>query len=241
MHAIGLYISSGLFWEGMINGYKDSIFHQLVTYFSERYFSVSFHTYEHIPLGPSSNGSAQMIILAAMIALILSSVVIAITKSREGRLVKRLLREECFSAENGKTLFELGEFRSAFIRRGLSRGTGLSRCVYCAFSSPTAPNEEESWEGDGSLDALTEDEKELRRHEINRIDGEKKIDFETARFYIPEPLKYRAQVRYEKSGRGWVGVLLTVAITLLGGALICRFLPDFVQLLDNLLTLSAPQ
>ncbi len=237
MYITGLYVPSGLFWEGMINRYKESVFHQLITYFSERYFSVSFHRYEHIPLGPSANGSAQMIILATVIALILASVVISITRSREGRLVRKLLGQGCFSPETAKTLLELGEFKSTFVRRSLMRGGNLRKCVYCAREEivEEAPTPDESVPEEAS-----EEEKELRLHEINRLNGEK-LDFATARFYIPAPLKYRAEVRYEKHGREWVGVVLTVLISLVGAALVCRFLPDFVQLLDNLLTLTAPQ
>lgn len=267
MHTINLYVSQGLFWEGIINRYKESVFHQLITYLSDRYFSVSFHRYEHIPLGPSANGSAQMIILAAVIALILASVIITITRSREGRLVRKLLRDGCFSPDTAKTLTQLGEFRSTFIRRALARGGNLTKCVYCAFETIGEDADED--EGEGSSDAETEEssasdtdeatsngeekpvgtdenggaeeEKELRRHEINKLNGEKKIDFTTARFYVPEVLKYRAEVRYEKKGLGWLAVVLTVVISLIGAALVCRFLPDFIQLLDNLLTLSAPQ
>lgn len=238
MNTIGLHVPSGLFWEGMINRYRESVVHQLITYFSERYFSVSFHRYEHIPLGPSANGSAQMIILAAMIALILASVVISVTRAREGRLVRRLLKEECFSPECAKTLYELGEFQSTFVRRALSRGGTLRKCVYCDFG---AFAKEVPLDDGTSQEKLSEEETELRRHDRNRLNGERKLDFTTARFYIPAPLKYRAEVRYERQGRVWLGILLTVVFSLVGAALVCRFLPDFVQLLDNLLILSAPQ
>ncbi|MBE6588752.1 MAG: hypothetical protein E7643_01110 [Ruminococcaceae bacterium] len=241
----------------MINRFKESVVYQLISYFSERYFSVSFHRYEHIPLGPSANRSAQMIILAAVIALIMASVIITVTKARQVRFVRKLLKGECFSTATAKTLAELGEFRSTFLRRELSRGGTLRRCVYCAREDIVEASDAAFENGSATAEVAetadlekketaedpseTAEQKALRMHEKNRLSGEGKLDFTTARFYIPKELKYFADVRFERRGFGWLTVLLTVALSLVGAALICHFLPDFIQLLDNLITMTAPQ
>ena len=75
----------------------------------------------------------------------------------------------------------------------------------------------------------------------DRVEGGERLDYTVARFYVPEDLKYRAEIRYESRGSGWIPVLLTVVLSVVGAALICWLLPDFVQLLDNLISMTAPQ
>ena len=260
MHAIGLFTGGGLFWESIVNWYRDSVFHELLTYFSDRYFSVDFHLYEHIPLGPSLNGSAEIIILAIMLGLIFASVVMAISKARYGRFVSKLLKEECFSPEKSKTLSELEEFRNSSVRRDLSRGTTLAKCVYCvrtpddaaaceepmsdsvsaqaAVSAESVEEASDAEEGGGDAPQKLPEMSQARR--ADALKGEERLDFTVARFYIPEDFKYRAEVRFERRGSGWIPVALTVILSVVGAALFCHFLPDFIQVLDNLISMMAP-
>ena len=255
MHVAGLFTQTGIVWESIVNWYRDSAINNLLTYFSERYFSVSFHIYEHIPLGPSSNGSAQMIIIAVMLGLILASVVMAITKARYGRFVKKLLRQDCLSPEKSKTLTELEEFRNSSVRRAFYRGNALSKCVFCLRNGEgpaqeSAPDEAPEEKNDGMLEtaekkggeeaAATPPEMSAVRV-ADRISGGERLDYTVARFYIPEDLKYRAELRFESRGSGWITVLLTAVLSIIGAALVCWLLPDFVQLLDNVISMMAPQ
>ena len=246
MHVTGLFIETGMAWESVVNWYRNSVINELLTYFSERYFSVSFHIYEHIPLGPSSNESAQMIILAMMLGLIVSSVLVALTKARCGRFVKKLLSEGCLSPEKSKTLAELEEFRNSSVRRAFFRGSALCKCVYC-LRGAESPCVEKSTEASAEPQQVSdESEKSAPIPEMSvlratdRVDGER-LDYTVARFYIPEDLKYRAELRFESRGSGWITVLLTVVLSIVGAALVCWLLPDFVQLLDNLISMMAPQ
>ena len=247
MHVTELFARSGLMWESIVNWYQDSLIHELLSYFSERYFSVSFHIYEHIPLGPSANGSAQLIIVAVMLGLIFASVVMAIEKAKHGRFVKKLLKGECLSPEKSKTLSELEEFRNSFVRRAFFTGNALSKCVYC-IRTPEAFNEsaEEhtdavTADAEGGEESSTASVEMSERRAADRVMGGERLDYTVARFYIPEDLKYRAELRFESKGSGWIPVLLTAVLSVVGAALICRFLPDFVQLLDNLISMTAPQ
>lgn len=255
MHVTGLFTSAGMVWESVVNWYEDSLINELFTYFSERYFSVSFHIYEHIPLGPSANGSAQMIIIAVMLGLILASVVMAIAKARYGRFVKKLLREDCLSPEKSKTLAELEEFRNSSVRRAFYRGNALSKCVYCVRSAedldevlraqevPCAEATEatEETEAGNGEDAAVAPVEMSAVCAADRVSGGERLDYTAARFYIPEDLKYRAELRFEARGSGWITVLLTAILSIVGAALLCWLLPDFIQLLDNLISMMAPQ
>ena len=63
------------------------------------------------------------------------------------------------------------------------------------------------------------------------------VDFYTDRFYIPESLRVRAEVRYDKEGSGVRNFLLTVVITVAAAVLLCRFLPSLLGLADVILGL----
>ncbi len=247
MHVTGLFTRTGLVWESIVNWYQDSLIHELLTYFSERYFSVNFHIYEHIPLGPSANASAQMIIVAVMLGLIFASIVMAIAKVRYGRFVKKLLLQDCLSPEKSKTLSDLEEFRNSSVRRALYRGNAITKCVYCirtpeAMMENSAASEAEAAsaaDGEETLSAASLEMSEVRA--ADQLAGGERLDFTVARFYIPENLKYRAEIRFEQKGSGWIPVVLTVLFSIVGAALVCWLLPDFVQLLDNLIAMTAPQ
>jgi hypothetical protein len=136
--------------------------------------------------------------------------------------VRKLLKNEAFSPESSKNLLELEEFRSTVIRHELAKGVFLRKVVRCC--------EEEAFEADLSKSNSAAKSKQSSYH----------MDFTLARFYIPEDLKYRAELRFEQKGSGWLFVLLTVVVTPILASLICQFLPDLLQMCDNLISFLAP-
>ncbi len=68
----------------------------------------------------------------------------------------------------------------------------------------------------------------------------KKTDFTAARFYIPEDLRYRAELRFDKKGSGWLPVILIATLAIIIAAALCIFLPDVLQLADNIITVFSP-
>lgn len=67
-----------------------------------------------------------------------------------------------------------------------------------------------------------------------------KIDFLTARFYIPEDLKYRAEIRFRVKGSSWWMVALVSVLGIVIAALLCQLLPDVVAFADNIMTWLSP-
>ena len=55
------------------------------------------------------------------------------------------------------------------------------------------------------------------------------------RYYIPEELKYRAEVRYEAKGNGLFGLIFTILVTLGLGILLIKTLPAILGLFDYIL------
>lgn len=58
---------------------------------------------------------------------------------------------------------------------------------------------------------------------------------ETPRYYIPEALKYRAEIRFDKKGNELPGLLITVLLSLGVALLLVNALPMVLSIIDNLL------
>ena len=61
------------------------------------------------------------------------------------------------------------------------------------------------------------------------------VNFLTDRFYIPEVLRIRAELRCEKTGWGVRGFLAVTAVSVVAAALLCRALPYLLTLADRML------
>jgi hypothetical protein len=238
-------LSSGIgaFWEQLVGWYQNSFVNDFLSYISERYYQVEFGAYEHLSFGAGANETAEMLILALAFGLIIASIAVAYTKKKLGGFVGKLLANECFSPESAMNLYELGYFRSSAIRKELSRGVTLRKIVSEVLTEEKEDTISETCDRYDSADSTSEENvsefTEEKTSDVAKRD--RKIDFIKARFYIPEELKYRAEIRFERKGSGWIPVLITAVGSLIGAALVCRFLPSFIGVLDNLIALMAPQ
>lgn len=62
-----------------------------------------------------------------------------------------------------------------------------------------------------------------------------KIDFTTARFYIPEALRHRAEIRFDPKGSGWRSAILVSVLAVVTAGVLCFFVPELIQFADNLI------
>jgi hypothetical protein len=67
---------------------------------------------------------------------------------------------------------------------------------------------------------------------ITRVDAEEGGE---ARYFIPEELKYRAEVRFNKKGNGLLGLLFTCALAVVLAALLFALLPWFLGVIDKMM------
>ncbi len=244
-------------WEKIVAWYQNSLLHEILTYLNERYFTIEFGTYENFSIGYSTGATVRNIVLAIMLGLIAATVMMAYSRNHLGGFVRKLLKTESLSPETAKTLLELGYFRSTAIRRELSRGTILRMVVRRVGEEGSGTAVPESTAVPTANPAEEEPEKPAEPAEETAGDAEKsaeaapksaeknaqvcKIDFLTARFYIPEELRYRAEVRFDKKGSGWLPVLLTAVVAVFLAAILCWLLPDLVRFADNLISWLAPK
>ena len=221
-------------WEKISVWYQNSVIHEILTFLEERYFTVEFRGYENFTLGAGANQNAQTIILALMFGIILAAGISTYTRTHGGKFVRLLLREQIHTPEKAQTLLELGFFRSSYIRRELSRGTSLRKVIRC--------REEE--EHNAEQAALRAAHAEAHENDSNApafVEKPFHMDFLTAHFYIPEDLSHRADVRFETKGFGWLMFLITAVVAVVFAAFACFILPDIVQLIDNIISMTAPK
>jgi hypothetical protein len=107
--------------------------------------------------------------------------------------------------------------------------------------------------GDGEVDAdentgaaddtaeNTQEPAKLSSENVTRVKKtDEKIDFLTAKFYVPEDLRIRAEMRFNAKGSNWRSAILISVITVVVAGALCVLVPDLVQLADNIMSWLAP-
>ncbi len=209
-----LRAGSASFWEQLAGWYQNSTLGELISYFQETYFSIHFGAYDNFSVTEQAAGIINKIIPALIWGIILAAIATVYCRRIVGDFVRALIKKEALSPEAGVTLFDAGAFRNTIIRRELCRGAFLRKVVFC--------REEQDFLAEKGKDATY------------------KIDFTKDHFYIPEDLKYRAEIRFNQKGSGWLSVVLTVVLVPVIVGLLCRFMPNILQFADSIITFFAP-
>lgn len=161
--------------------------------------------------------SVKLIVWALFAGFVAAALLAVYNKRLIGGLVKKMLFENCTSPEKAMTVTELGYGTDWFVKNALRTDAALLRFVR-------------------RIDLKKEDdekaEKEDARPEKTR-GGHDVIDFSTARFYIPEELKYKADVRYASRGTDFVSFGICIVIFIAAAFAAIFIIPDLIQLIDN--------
>lgn len=213
---------------GILSEEEPSLLAELWEYFNNKYFSPEYGNYENISITPSSMTSFRMIVFAFFIGINLAAIYAIFNKRYLGDFARAVISCDALSPETAKTLTELGYLKNTVIRSSLKSGTTLRRVVKCV-------EEEEFYAG------IEEKRREFEASGHPR--GEKfreasfKIDFETAHFYIPDELKYTAEIKFEKKGTNWLTFAGVFILSLALMILVFRLMPDMLQMTDNFLSM----
>ncbi len=239
--------SAPTLWERIGEWYQNSFLRDIVAFF-DTLFRVELGTYENFSVGFGVGNVVRDIIIALAVGMIAAAIMTAYTRIGLGGFVRALLEQKCDSPATAKTLMELGYFRSSMIRRALLRDSALKLVVRRAEASSTVEDSEANGENDENqtveeeTDQAQNTEKEAKKATRIAKFARKapSIDFLTARFYIPEDLRYRAEIRFDKKGSGLGAVAVVAVLTAVVAILLCRFLPSLFTLADNIITMLAP-
>lgn len=179
--------------------------------------------YENFNLN-NSTLPLMVIIWGVCIGLAVAVLVHVFTKHFSAKLVKALTASECFSKDNAKALKELNIKPSSFLKSALTDGKTLRKYVCIA-------NEEECVLPDKTPAFLAG----VRKF-FSGEDAPRKYDLEKAELYIPEDVRYTAEIRYEeRKYDSLVAVISAVAFIILAIGLSLAF-PKLLELWDEAIT-----
>lgn len=166
--------------------------------------------------------SIELIVWAMFAGIVIASLMAVYNKRVIGGFVKSVLSLDCTSPKSARTIIELGYGTDWFIKNALRTDTVLRRFVVRIDEEPAS-----------SEDAREEAPEDGKNQKKARRPKHDVIDFMTARFYIPEELKYRAEVRYASRGTNLVSFGICVVILAAAAFAAIFLIPDIITLIDN--------
>lgn len=171
------------------------------------FFTIEAGNYKNFTFSAETASFVRNIILAMCAGILLAALCTMYQRYIPGGFIRALLRAEAFSEENAKTLAELGYEKNIFIRFELRFGTLLLKHLHFTDENNTAANE----------------------------NTKRSCPTQNARFYIPEELKYRAELRYDTKGSGPLQFIITVFLT--GGiaVILIKTIPLILSFVDAIL------
>ncbi len=208
-----------------------SLAEELWNYFIDKYFSVELPYFENFTIQSNALFSVRWIIIGITFGIIVAAICTVYNKRYLGDFVRLLIYRECFDAQSAKTLSELEYSRSAGIRGAIRTGGSLSRWVRCA-------EEDEFYRALEEKRAEHEEKYKDEKHPPRFAEPQFKRDCDTMHFYIPEEMRFSAEVKFDKKGANWIGVLMVSVLSLAICMLACYFLPDVLTFADNFITFA---
>lgn len=190
-------------------------------------FIESDEYYEYLTVDVGTLLSVRLIILGLFIGMCFAAFASVYNKKVLGDVVRKILSENALSPESAMTAEELGYKDSFIIKRAFKKSTSLRRVV--------KSREEE----------LYYQELENKREEYlsKKNNGEKipkfkevpyKMDVCADHFYIPEDMKYMADIKFEKKGASWLSAVLITVVLTVAFFVLMYFLPDILGFINDL-------
>lgn len=179
---------------------------ELWLYFYDTYLNSSVY-YEHLNIDTGKMLSIRIIILGLYVGIAIASFAAVFNKRVLGGIVRRLLSNECFSPESAKTLDELGYGNNFIIYLAVAKSTSLRRVVKC--------REELEFDKRSALEREEHEKSGAKNKRLSkRKETEYKTDAYSDSFFIPEEIKYTAEIKFNGKGSTWLGaVILTLVMT----------------------------
>lgn len=190
-------------------------------------FIESDEYYEYLTVDVGTLLSVRLIILGLFIGMCFAAFASVYNKKVLGDVVRKILSENALSPESAMTVEELGYKDSFIIKRAFKKSTSLRRVV--------KSREEELY--------YQELENKQKEYLLKKNNGEKipkfkeipyKMDVSADHFYIPEDMKYMADIKFEKKGASWLGAVLITVILTVAFFVLMYFLPDILSFINDL-------
>lgn len=207
-------------------GAEQPLIEELWEYFVDTYIK-NETTYENLDFGGLF--SIQTLVIGIFLGLALAGFGAVINKHINGSFVSLLIERGCLSPENAMSLPELDCADKLFVRYGVQRGVNLRRVVRCreedVYNAETAKKAEE----------YEEMRKQNPKLPKNFTPKPFKVDPDVHHFYIPEEMKYTAEIKFSQKGNSIWGALIYAVVILIALVVLIVFLPNILNLLDELI------
>ena len=209
---------------------EPTLLEELWAFYKDKYFTPDYGDYNYIDVGGNSMISLTTIVFGFIIGIVLASAAAIFNKRVLGEFVRKLLYEEAHSPEGAMTLEQLGYLKNTTIRSAVKHSTSMRKVVRCV--------EEEEY--------LRQMEAARAAFEASNTDPKLKfketpfvMNASQAHFYIPEELRYTADIKFEQKGTNGLVFAGVVICAVLLGVLTVKLLPQLLQMLDNFIGMFA--
>lgn len=193
--------------------------------FYENYIDPS-ETFDNLNMDSGSILSIRIVIIGLFFGLALAGFAAVFNKRVLGALVRKLIADECLSPETAKTLDELG-FDNIFMRFAVKHSTSLRRVVKC--------REEEIYDREQERSRLEYEENRKQNKKLSRFrEKPYKINDLTDAFYIPEKMKFTADVKFEKKGNSWFSTIVSAIAMIIIMIAILIALPHILSAINEI-------
>lgn len=216
---------------------EPSLLRELFDYFVNKYFTPQYGDYNHISVGNNSMISFPMIMIAFFIGINIAAVYAIFNKRVLGDFVRALNFRDANSPETALTLSELGFNKNTAVRSSL-KGATLRRVVRCREEEEfRASVEEKRREFEATFMSGNDGEEKSGSKKPKFREPEFKLDLSSAHFYIPESLRFTADIKFEKKGTDWIAYIAVLIISAALAVGLIWIFPDVLQLIDNFITM----
>ncbi len=203
-----------------------SLFKELWLYFYETYMYPE-RVYENLGLDRASLLSLSLLIFGLCIGASLAAFGAVFNKRVLGSSVRKLLSLNALSPDTALTLEEIGAEQSVITRLAVKRSTSLRRVVKC--------REEEEY--NAMLEKKRQEYEEKRRADKKLPkfkEAPYKLDTLASHFYIPEKMKYTAELKFEQKGSTWISAIVFTVVMAVVFVALLAVMPNILELLNDI-------
>ena len=200
-------------------------------FWEEFWHEIDYGTYSNLGLDTGNVRSVGLIVLGVFIGIIIACVAMTYNKQVLGGAVRKMLSDEggCRSAENAKTLAELGLIKNPFIKSAVQRSASLRRVVRCV-------GEEEFYRAQAERKAEYEKKRAESDERLPKFrELEYCVDANSDHFYIPEELCDMAEHKFEGKGFSWRATIIGIILLCIAFFIVLLVLPKVLEFIDEFL------
>ena len=173
------------------------------------FFHPTFEGYTNFSFSESQQKLFPFIVFGIFLGVFLAAFYTLYIRSLLGGIVRRIIGEGQFGAENAKTLAELGFEKNVFVRHALKNPYSLRRVLRS---------------------------RELDAHREAKTGREFRYDPKNEHFYLLEDDKSTAEMRFGKHATSPVTLLFVLLGIAICEVIVFAFLPELVTFFDNVLS-----